>query len=101
LAARRSKALLNPVVPIFAVFAGPRRRDVERSRDLGVNGVIVRPISPRTIMNKLGPALVEPRPFIAAPNFFGPDRRARTRLFGFRDRRARTPRKTRIQVLDI
>ena len=104
LAARRTKSLLNPLVPIFAVYAGARRRDVERSRDLGVNGVIVRPVSPKTVMEKLGAALNAPPSFIAAPNFFGPDRRSKARAavpYGGKERRVRKARKTKMQVLDI
>jgi two-component system, chemotaxis family, chemotaxis protein CheY len=75
-AARRLPSLLNPMIAIFAVFPQARKRDVETARDLGVHDVICRPVSPKTVIKKLRAALVEPRPFIAAPNFFGPDRRA-------------------------
>ena len=34
MAARRHHSLLNPMIPIFAVFGGPRRRDVEMAREL-------------------------------------------------------------------
>ena len=102
LAARRTPALLNPMLPIFAVYAHARRRDVETARDLGVHDVICRPVSPRTIGNKLQAALAAPRPFIAAPDFFGPDRRAKLRpaFFG-QDRRSRTPRKTKVLVTEV
>jgi hypothetical protein len=43
-------------------------------------------------------ALLKPRPFIAAPDFFGPDRRARARAWRGRDRRKHTPRKSKIMV---
>lgn len=103
-AARRSKALINPMIPIIMVCSGPRRRDVERSRDLGVNDVITRPFSPKTLMRKIVPALTAPRPFIAAPQFFGPDRRSKSRatISPFReDRRKRKPQKTRMPILEI
>lgn len=102
-AARRVPALINPMVPIFAIFTQARRRDVETARDLGVHDVICRPVSPRTVMTKLQAALAAPRPFIAAPNFFGPDRRAKARAAGFggQDRRSRTPRKTKVQLVEV
>lgn len=96
--ARRRAALRNPLIPIFAVYNGPRRRDVEKARDLGVTSVICRPISPKTISDKLLCALLKPRPFIAAPNFFGPDRRARNRTWRGQDRRKHMPRKSKILV---
>ena len=96
--ARKRAALRNPLIPIFAVYSGPRRRDVERARDLGVTSVICRPISPKTVSDKLQSALLAPRPFIAAPDFFGPDRRAKGRSWRGRDRRKNTPRKSKIMV---
>jgi two-component system chemotaxis response regulator CheY len=98
--ARKRAALRNPLIPIFAVYSGPRRRDVEKARDLGVTSVICRPMSPKTISDKLLAALIKPRPFIAAPDFFGPDRRARPRVWRGGDRRKHTPRKSKI-VVDI
>jgi two-component system, chemotaxis family, chemotaxis protein CheY len=96
LAARRNTMLLNPMIPIFAVFGGPRRRDVEMARDQGITDVICRPMSPKTVTDKLRAALRAPRPFIAAPEFFGPDRRAKERSWRGEDRRVRTPKKTKV-----
>ena len=96
LAARRNTLLLNPMVPIFAVFGGPRRRDVEMARDQGITDVICRPMSPKTVTDKLRAALCAPRPFIAAPAFFGPDRRAKERPLRGDDRRVQTPKKTKV-----
>lgn len=96
--ARKRAALRNPLIPIFAVYSGPRRHDVEKARDLGVTSVICRPVSPKTISDKLLSALLKPRPFIAAPDFFGPDRRARARVWRGGDRRKHTPRKSKIVV---
>lgn len=100
LAARRSPSLLNPMIPIFAVYGGARRHDVEKSRDEGVTDVICRPVSPKTVGDKLRAALRAPRPFIAAPDFFGPDRRAKERPWRGQDRRSVTPKKTKV-VLDL
>jgi two-component system chemotaxis response regulator CheY len=101
LSARRSTALLNPMIPVFAVYSRARKRDVEKARDLGVHDVIARPISPKTIQEKLGAAIVAPRPFIAAPEFFGPDRRAKPRVYRGDDRRSRTPKKAKVQFHEI
>jgi two-component system, chemotaxis family, chemotaxis protein CheY len=96
----RRKVMRNPLIPIFAVHGGPKRRDVEKARDLGVAAVICRPVSPKTIADKLLAVLVKPRPFIAAPDFFGPDRRAKPRNWRGNERRRQTPRKTKIQLID-
>jgi two-component system, chemotaxis family, chemotaxis protein CheY len=72
LSARRSTALLNPMIPVFAVYSKARKRDVEKPRDLGVHDVIARPISPKTIQEKLGVAIVAPRPFMPRRNSSAP-----------------------------
>jgi two-component system chemotaxis response regulator CheY len=98
LAVRRSNLSLNPMIPIFAVYGGARRRDVERERDDGITDVICRPVSPRTIADKLRVALTAPRPFIAAADFFGPDRRAKERPWREQDRRTRAPKKIKLPL---
>ena len=94
LAARRAEGVLNPMLPIFLVCSLPVRRQVESARDDGVTDVLVRPVSAATIIRKLRIAMLAPRPFILAGEFFGPDRRGRGRRpFGGQDRRTRTPKK--------
>jgi CheY-like chemotaxis protein len=97
LAARRAAGLLNPMIPIFALASFPNRRDVERARDDGVTDVLAKPVSAAVIVRKLRAALANPRPFIAAPDFFGPDRRAGPRGPFFGDeRRTRQAKKVRM-----
>jgi CheY-like chemotaxis protein len=96
-AARRRDGMLNPMIPIFALRDGARRKDVEQARDTGVTDVLTTPISPKTIMTKLQTALVAPRPFIVANEFFGPDRRAKARApYHGADRRTRVARKAKV-----
>lgn len=99
IAARRMPSVLNPMVPMFLLHDAARRRDVEGARDLGATDVLTVPLSPRTLMIKLRAALAAPRAFIAAPEFFGPDRRAQARpTFRGEERRVRAPRKARLAV---
>jgi CheY-like chemotaxis protein len=102
MAVRRGTAMPNPMIPIFLLGERVRRRDVEKARDLGATDVLTMPISTRTVMEKLSAALSAPRPFIVAPDFFGPDRRAKRREgFAGRERRVRAPRKTRVDFTAI
>lgn len=97
IAARREKGILDKMIPIFLTCSGARLRQVKRARDVGVTDVLARPISAATIMRKLSTALLKPRPFIAAPGFFGPDRRAATRpAYAGEDRRSRKTRKVKV-----
>jgi CheY-like chemotaxis protein len=94
LAARRLPGMLNPMVPIFTLASFPSRADVERARDQGVTDVLAQPVSAAVIVRKLRTALAHPRPFIAASDFFGPDRRTRQSAnFSAADRRVRQPKK--------
>lgn len=97
LAARRLPGMLNPMIPIFTLASFPSRGDVERVRDEGVTDVLAQPVSAAVIVRKLRTALAHPRPFIAAPDFFGPDRRAGARKpFYGNERRSRQARKIRL-----
>ena len=97
LAARRRQGVLNPMMPIFVFQEHARRRRVEEARDTGATDFLTCPISPKTVMEKLQVALNNPRPFIKAPDFFGPDRRTSLRKpFAGDDRRSRTPKKVKV-----
>jgi two-component system chemotaxis response regulator CheY len=88
------------MIAIFAAFPEARKRDEETARDLGVHDMICRPVSPKTVTTKLRAMLVAPRPFIAAPSFFGPDRRA-VQVGGPppRERRQRATRKVSVAMV--
>jgi len=75
IALRRNENVRNPRVPIIMISNGPRRSQVETSRDSGVNDFIVRPVSTETVRRKLEAVLVAPKPFIQTDGFCGPDRR--------------------------
>ncbi|HTP77089.1 MAG TPA: hypothetical protein VMJ73_08905 [Rhizomicrobium sp.] len=101
LAARRGTGLLNPMVPIFLLCSAARRRQVEHARDTGITDVLARPVSAATILRKLRIALVKPRPFIAAPDFFGPDRRVREHgPIAGEERRRRSAKKVKVTLKD-
>lgn len=102
LGVRRRDTMLNPTVPVFLLQGQARRRLVERARDSGATDVITTPISPRTVAVKLRTATLNPRPFIVAHEFFGPDRRSKGRPIFFGDeRRKRAPKKMRYDLTQI
>jgi DNA-binding NtrC family response regulator len=97
LAARRAPGLMNPMVPLFLTCHGPRKAEVFAARDVGVTDVLARPISAGTVRRKIAQALKHPRNFIAASEFFGPDRRGKERpAFQGSDRRTRQTRKLKM-----
>ena len=97
-AVRRRGGILNPMMPVFVFQEQARRKDVEEARDTGATDFLTCPISPRTVMAKLEAALTNPRPFIKAPDFFGPDRRAKARTaWSGEERRSRVARKVTVE----
>jgi PleD family two-component response regulator len=98
MAVRRLPHILDPLMPVFVFQERARRRAVEAARDTGATGFLTCPVSPRTVMTKLRTALTAPRPFIKAPDYFGPDRRARQRpAWSGEERRVRLPRKIKVR----
>ena len=101
IAARRSPGIVNPMTPLFVIYTHARQRQVEYARDVGVTDVLTHPVSAATIARKLRGALAAPRPFIAAPTFFGPDRRAKRNAYWSGDeRRTRIAKKTKVTLAE-
>ena len=98
-AARRAPGIVNPMTPLFVIYTNARQRQVEHARDVGVTDVLTHPVSAATIARKLEAAIAAPRPFIVAPSFFGPDRRApRHGSWSGAERRSRIAKKTRVAL---
>jgi CheY-like chemotaxis protein len=68
----------NRRVPIILMTENPQMKLVELARDAGINDVVVRPLSVTAVQRRLQAAMV-PKPFVAADNFAGPDRRRKDR----------------------
>lgn len=102
LAARRANGILNPMTPLFLIYQHARQRNVENARDEGVTDVLTHPVSAATIARKLGVVTTKPRSFIAAPTFFGPDRRAERRggVWTGDERRKRIAKKTKVTLAE-
>lgn len=65
----------NPYVPIIILSGYSERSRVVAARDAGVTEFIVKPISPKSLHNRLVAVVASPRPFVETKDFFGPDRR--------------------------
>ena len=102
IAARRRSAMLNPTIPIFMLQTHAQRRQIEKARDSGVTDFLTTPVSPKTVAAKMKAAMKNPRPFIVAREFFGPDRRAKARPdYLGHDRRKKAPRRMRFDLTQL
>jgi CheY-like chemotaxis protein len=62
-------------VPLIMVSGAADREVVELARDAGVNEFLAKPYSARTLVERILLVINQPRPYILAQGYFGPDRR--------------------------
>lgn len=65
----------NPYVPIILLTGHTEMHRVLEARDSGVNEILAKPISIKSLYSRLVSLIEEPRPFIKAKGYFGPCRR--------------------------
>ena len=74
-------------IPVIMISAFTSENTILTARDSGVNEAMVKPVSGEKLASRILNVIDHPRPFIKAPDFFGPDRRRRTIKFSGEDRR--------------
>ena len=68
----------NRLVPIIMISAAPDAERIAAARDAGVTEFLRKPFAANHLQARLTSIEVNPRSFIEAPQFKGPDRRRRT-----------------------
>jgi CheY-like chemotaxis protein len=74
-AIRRNTKNENRTMPILLMTSDARESTVKRARDAGANMVIVKPLSPNSLYDRLAWIALKPRKFVDTATYFGPDRR--------------------------
>lgn len=74
---RQSTQSVNPYIPIVVVTANTELKHVCFARDNGMTEFLAKPVSAKSIYQRLCAVIEHPRPFIRIGDFFGPDRRRR------------------------
>ena len=64
-------------LPIIMLTGHSDRLRLNAARDRGVTEFLAKPVTAKTILTRLSKVIFQPRPFIQAPRYFGPDRRRR------------------------
>jgi len=72
---RKAHDMTNTFMPIIMVSAHSEYWRISAARDAGVTEFLVKPISAKTLFARIRNVIENPRPFVNAPGFFGPDRR--------------------------
>lgn len=78
-------------MPILMVSTFASEDVVIAARDLGINEVLVKPISAEKVASRILSIIDHPRPFVRATTFFGPDRRRKEKPIKGEDRRKMDP----------
>lgn len=73
----RNSGLDNAYTPVVMVAGHTKASKVKKARDCGANFIIARPFSPSTLLDRVVWIARDPRPFLEAPDYAGPDRRFR------------------------
>lgn len=70
----------NPYVPIILLTGHTEMCRVIEARDTGVNEILAKPISIKSLYTRIASIVQSPRPFVKSKNYFGPCRRRGTNL---------------------
>lgn len=69
----------NPFVPLVLLMAKPNVQEVKDALDAGVNEILIKPATIKAVGDRLRAVLENPRDFVRADAYVGPDRRRRDR----------------------
>ena len=72
---RRSNLEPNAFTPALMISGHTRASQVAKARDCGANFIITRPITPAILLERILWMARDPRPFVQAGDYVGPDRR--------------------------
>ncbi len=75
---RHDPELRNRMLPIIMITGHADRRNIQRAINHGIDEILVKPLRPRHLHQRLTSVLERPRVYIKTPSgYFGPDRRRR------------------------
>ena len=72
---RRNSNNENRTIPILLMSSDTGESTIKNARDAGANIVVAKPMSPKSLYDRLAWIAFNPRPFIDTETYFGPDRR--------------------------
>jgi CheY-like chemotaxis protein len=75
ISAVRKPGTAHQFLPIIMLTGHSDMIRLNAARNRGVTEFLCKPVSARSILDRLSAVILHPRAFITAPNYFGPDRR--------------------------
>jgi CheY-like chemotaxis protein len=77
-------------LPVLLLSAYTTQKVIATARDYGANEALVKPVSGAMLAGRILSIINNPRAFVRADNFFGPDRRRQDMTYKGQDRRKKT-----------
>ena len=74
---RTDPASPDQFLPVVVLSGYAYRTSINEARDAGATDFLVKPVTAKRVVARITGLIENPRPFIQAPDFFGPDRRRR------------------------
>jgi two-component system chemotaxis response regulator CheY len=74
---RNSPDSNDPFLPIIMLTGFAERHRVFEARDAGVTEIVVKPVTARSLLDRVNTVIFKPRPFVRTEDYFGPCRRRR------------------------
>lgn len=75
---RTSSDSPGPFIPVIMMTGHTERSKVTAARDAGINELVAKPISAKTLLERIVAVIDRPRPFVRSANYTGPCRRRGT-----------------------
>lgn len=72
---RTSTESANPYVPIIMLTGNTEKEMVDEARDSGITEFLAKPVSPKSLYDRICMIIERPRQFIKTDTYVGPDRR--------------------------
>jgi len=78
ISAVRAMSTSDRYLPVIMLTGHSDLKRILSARDRGVTEFLGKPVTAKSILARLNMVILNPRPFISAPRYFGPDRRRKT-----------------------
>jgi len=85
---RRADNLHVGTIPVIMVTTQAGVQEIMAARDVGINEFLAAPIAPQALHDRIVALIEQPRPFIKAESYVGPDRRRRKGSYTGQERRS-------------
>lgn len=85
---RHSTESLDRLMPVIMLTARSESEYVTEARDKGVTEFLAKPYNVDSLYRRIATVIARPRPFVNAPEYFGPDRRRRQQAYSGPNRRS-------------